>query len=283
MNVPSLVRLLRPHQWLKNLMLYFPPFLSGAITEPGLAIHGILPFFAFCMGSSATYIFNDIIDCEHDRNHPVKQHRPIPSGEVTLKTAAIWAFCLFFVSLWIAVFSSSGWFVLCLGLYLLISCIYTLKLKNIALIDIFCIATCFLLRLEAGGEAFAITISAWLFITVFLLALFLSIGKRLTEKRSLGTAADLHRKSLQSYPDGFLEGAMNLTGGSVLVTYSIYTISRSQLFLTVPLCCFGLLRYIMRVKSGLNGDPTESLLKDLPLLLVSLAWALIVGWRLYFA
>ncbi|QVW36676.1 decaprenyl-phosphate phosphoribosyltransferase [Geobacter sulfurreducens] len=282
MNILGYIRILRPAQWLKNLMLYFPPFLSGVILVPGVASKGLLPVVAFCLTSSATYTLNDIIDSERDRLHPRKALRPIASGCISRTAAFIFAFLLLGSGLAIAAGSAPPRFLLLLGLYFLVTILYSLKLKELPLVDVFCIATGFIIRLEAGGEAFAVPISSWLFLSVFLLALFLSIGKRLTEKHNLGDGAGLHRKSLAGYPDGFLEGAMYLTGGAVLVTYSMYTLSRSHLFYTVPLCCFGLLRYILRVKSGQSGDPTESLLKDIPLLLVSLAWAAIIGWRLYF-
>ncbi|AJE03396.1 decaprenyl-phosphate phosphoribosyltransferase [Geobacter pickeringii] len=276
------IRILRPQQWLKNLLLYFPSFLSGSIISIEYPFQGVMPIIAFCMGSSATYILNDIIDSDNDKHHPRKKYRPIPSGTISKITAAVLALLLLCAGLTFATFSVSIRFSLYLVLYLLVSTLYSLKLKAVPLVDIFCIATGFIIRLEAGGEAFAVPISDWLFLTVFLLALFLSIGKRLNEKLNLGNEAKCHRKSLAGYPDGFLDGAMYLTGGAVLVTYSMYTLSRSHLFYTVPLCCFGLLRYIFRVKSGQSGDPTESLLKDVPLLLVSLTWAAIIGWRLYF-
>ena len=149
--------------------------------------------------------------------------------------------------------------------------------------DIFCISACFLLRLEAGGSAFTIVISEWLFLSVFLLALFLSTGKRLSEKTCLGAAAVMHRKSLNAYPEGFLDGVMYMTGAAVLVTYTMYVISRHSTLLiyTVPLCSFGLLRYILRIRCGKGGDPTESLLKDVPLLIVGVVWAVMVGWGIY--
>ncbi|MDD2337050.1 MAG: decaprenyl-phosphate phosphoribosyltransferase, partial [Geobacteraceae bacterium] len=129
--------------------------------------------------------------------------------------------------------------------------------------------------------AFGVEISAWRFLSVFLRAIFLSTGKRLYEKNALGESAGHHRKSLESYPPGFLDGTMYMTGGAVLVTYTLYVIEHHVLIYTVPLCCFGLLRYIMRVKSGLGGDPTESLIRDVPLFVVGLLWTLMVGWGIY--
>lgn len=275
------LRLLRIHQWLKNLMLFFPPFLSGSIFQPEVVTKGLSAFLAFCLASSSGYILNDLVDLEHDRLHPLKMHRPLAAGTFSVTIAVASAVFLLCSAVSVTVFLLSRQFLFFLLLYLVVTTLYSLKFKDIPLLDVFCVATGFIIRLEAGGEAFAVHISDWLFLTVFLLALFLSIGKRLTEKHNLGEGAGLHRKSLDGYPDGFLEGAMYLTGGSVLVTYSMYTISRGQLLYTVPLCCFGLLRYVLRVKSGLSGDPTESLLRDTQLLLVALAWAMAIAWETY--
>lgn len=280
MRVVSYLKLVRPVQWLKNLMLYFPPFLAGLIFQPGMAKKGILPFASFCLVSSSTYVLNDILDRENDSHHPLKMRRPIPSGAISLSVAYVTGACLLTAALFLAVQLSSAFLVMLLA-YLAISVSYSLKLKELPILDLFCISAGFLLRLQAGGEAFGIIISQWLFLCVFLLSLFLSTGKRLCERNILGDSAGEHRKSLVSYPDGFLEGTLYLTGATVLVTYIMYSFTRYPLVYTVPLCTFGLLRYIFRVKTGLGGDPTESLLRDLPLFVTGVLWAVLVGWSVY--
>lgn len=280
MNPVACLKLLRPVQWLKNLMLLFPPFLDGRFLQAGLLHRAAVPFASFCLASSATYVLNDVLDRHNDARHPVKRERPIPSGRVSLPVAAALCCTLLAASLWLAA-GVSATFLMVLVAYLVISTCYSLKLKELPIVDLFCIASGFLLRLEAGGEAFGIAISDWLFLSVFLLALFLATGKRLGEKQRLGEKAGGHRKSLLSYPEGFLPGAMYMTGGAVLVTYTQYVIARHVMVLTVPLCCFGLLRFILRVQAGQGGDPTESLLKDLPLFIVGLLWTAMVGWGIY--
>ncbi len=165
--------------------------------------------------------------------------------------------------------------------YLLVIISYSLFLKNLPIIDVFCISLGFVLRLYGGSVAFGVDVSDWLFLTVFLLATFLSIGKRYSERLSLGDSAGEQRPTLGVYPDGFLEGALYLSGAAVLVTYAIYTISTPHLVYSVPLCMYGLLRYLMRIQSGQSGDPSESLIKDLPLLITSLLWVLMIGWSIY--
>lgn len=276
----ALVRIIRPTQWLKNLMLYFPPFLGGTLLVSGTVGKGVVPFAAFCLASSATYVLNDILDVEQDSLHPLKKKRPIPTGDISAGAAAFYSGLLATVAVILSL-RVSATFALYLLLYFLVSCLYSIKFKDIPIADIFAISSGFVVRLLAGGEAFGMVISEWLFLTVFLLAMFLSTGKRMGEKIILGEGAGSHRKSLESYPQGFLEGMMYLTGASVLVTYTMYSMPHPPLVYSVPLCTYGLLRYILRVKSGAGGDPTESLIRDQQLLVVGLFWVIVVGWSIY--
>lgn len=280
MKAISYIKMLRPAQWLKNLMLLFPPFLGGTLFQAGIPAKLPVPLISFCLASSSAYIVNDILDAANDARHPVKRGRPVASGEVPVTAAVIGALLLAAGAVSLAL-KVSGLFSLLLVVYLLISFTYSVKLKELPLVDIFCIAAGFLLRLNAGGEASGVVISDWLFLTVFLLAVFLSTGKRLGEKNTLGDFAAGHRKSLLTYPDGFLEGMMYMTGAAVLVTYTMYVIAHHALVYTVPLCTFGLLRYIYLVKSGISGDPTNSLLQDRVLFCVGFLWTVMVGWGIY--
>jgi 4-hydroxybenzoate polyprenyltransferase len=272
--------MLRPNQWLKNLMLFFPPFLAGQMFLPGGADKGVVAFSAFCLVSSAGYIFNDLLDRDRDAHHPQKCLRPIPSGVVSLTGASLFSALLLISGLLLAVFISPRFLLLLVG-YAVITTSYSLQLKTLPIIDLFCISTGFLIRLQAGGELFHVAISPWLFLTVFLMAVFLSTGKRLSESRSLGDLAGKHRTSLAKYPPGFLDGTMFMTAGAVLVTYAMYALNRHTLIYSVPLCLFGLLRYMFRVSSGQCGDPTESLLKDRLLFVVGLLWVMMVVWSIY--
>lgn len=279
-RVAAILQLLRPHQWLKNLMLFFPPFLGGTLLTQGMVLKGAIPFVVFSLASSAGYLVNDLMDRETDLNHPRKSSRPLASGKVSVKTAKILV-AMFTVSAVIIGISVSKTFLMLVLAYLAVSVAYSCCLKNIPVVDLFCIATGFLFRLMAGGEAFDVRVSEWLFLSVLLLALFLSAGKRLSEKQLLVDTAGVHRKVFAHYPEGFLEGVLFMTGSAVLVTYTMYTLSHRTLLYTVPLCCFGLLRYILRVKTGLSGDPTESLLRDPWLLVVGAGWGVMVGWGIY--
>ena len=279
-NILPYIQLLRPHQWLKNLMLFFPPVLSGAIFHPGMAARGLLPFVAFCCASSTMYVFNDLLDQKRDALHPDKKNRPLPSGKILRGTAMIIC-ALLLVPAIILSWQISTRFLLFILIYLLVTTLYSLILKDLPIVDLFCISLGFVLRLYGGGEAFGVFISDWLFLTVFLLAVFLSVGKRYSEKSSLGDVSGAHRRTLEIYPDGFLESAMYLSGSAVLVTYSIYATETPLMVYTVPLCFFGLLRYLLRIKSGWSGDPTEALVKDVPLLVIGILWVLLVAWCVY--
>lgn len=277
----SIIKSLRLKQWIKNLILFFPVFLGGKLTSIAAWGHVVwLAPLAFCLVSSGSYIINDIFDRHHDRLHPQKKFRPIASGNLSLPSAVILCAFLLLAGV-LAGALVAGQFLLFLCAYLLIAIGYSLSWKKRPLIDLFCISAGFLLRLLAGGVAFQVTISDWLFLSVFLLSIFLSAGKRAGEQTLLGQNGGRHRVALDGYPPGFLDGVMIFSGAAVLVTYAMYTIVHPYLINTVPLCAFGLLRYLLRVKQGEGGDPTESLLRDKTLFVVGGLWVFMIGWGLY--
>jgi 4-hydroxybenzoate polyprenyltransferase len=280
MNTLKILKILRPHQWLKNLMIFFPPLLSGALLQHHLAERGIIPFLAFSLASSASYVFNDLRDLERDRIHPEKHRRPLPAGDVS-KGQALFLIVMLLIGAGYLGSLVSLRFLSFVGIYLLSASLYSLTLKDWPIVDIFCISLGFILRLYAGGEAFDVFISDWLFLTVFLLSLFLSLGKRQSEQVYLGSQAGKHRRTLEVYPDGFLENAMYICGGAVIVTYSVYVVNKPYMVYTVPLCVFGLFRYLFRVKGGQSGDPTHALLRDGPLMAISFIWLMMVVGIIY--
>lgn len=275
------IALLRPHQWLKNLLLLFPPFLAGSLFQQNHWSIALMAFASFCLVSSATYIVNDARDRDADRQHPRKSRRPLASGEISVG-AAISVALGFLIAAGTLALCLPGMFVVWLLAYLGLTLAYTFCFKDHPIFDVFAIASVFVFRLFAGGAAFAVEVSDWLFLSVLLLALFLSCGKRLAEKQLLGSNSVGHRKALDGYPPGVLEGLMYMSGASVLVTYTLYVIAKHQLVYSVPLCCFGLFRYVLLIKRGGSGDPTDSLTGDPVLFLVSLVWMLMVGAVVYF-
>ena len=149
--------ILRPTQWLKNLMLFFPPMLAGHLQNPSLITEGVLPFCSFCLVSSAGYIVNDLLDRKRDQHHPQKKKRPLASGAISVRAALLSAVVLMFSGLLLGV-SSAPRFVLFLVLYAAVSLLYSLVLKNIPVLDLFGISAGFLIRLQAGGALFSVPI-----------------------------------------------------------------------------------------------------------------------------
>lgn len=241
----------------------------------------LLPFLSFSAASSCVYIINDILDLKQDVHHPHKRLRPLAAGKIKPSAALVLAEGLgVFAVVSGAVVSIK--FTLFLLVYLVISIAYSFWLKTIPTVEVFCVISGFLLRLFAGGAAFGVHISDWLFLSVFFLSLFLVSGKRLGElKHSGGQLPELVRPVLARYPVGFFEGSMFISGAAVLVTYTMYVLANPMLVYTVPLCCFGLLAYLFRVLLGQGGDPTQALLRDPVLLVVGLAWVALVGWGIY--
>ncbi|MBN2644311.1 MAG: UbiA family prenyltransferase [Desulfuromonadaceae bacterium] len=262
-------------------MLFFPPFLGGCLFLPGVWQRGLLPLGLFCLAASASYIFNDLIDCPSDRLHPLKSARPLPSGAVSPHLAVWWALLLAGIPLAVS-YLFLPVLLIWLVLYLLLSVFYTLVLKKIVLLDVVTISALFLVRLEAGGAAFGVRVTIWLLLSVFLLAFFLSAGKRYSESLLLGEAACAHRGVLACYSPCLLLGLLWGSGISVLLTYSLYCFNHNRFIWTIPLCAYGLVRYSARVRRGADGDPTASLLKDRQLFIIGLSWVSLIAAELYF-
>jgi 4-hydroxybenzoate polyprenyltransferase len=272
--------LLRPQQWLKNLMLFFPPFLAGKILGGYSLAEYFWPFLSFSLLASSSYIVNDLLDLESDRKHPAKRYRPLAAGRISRGRAACIAVFLTVVSLCLAAFFVSDLIPWLIG-YFVLSVFYSTTLKKLLWVDLLAISAFFLIRLEAGGAAFDIKNTPWLYLSVFLLALFLSTGKRLSELHQLGALAGCHRMVLLRYSSTKLNILLYATSVTVLITYFMYCIIHKSLLYSVPLCAYGLYRYICRVQKGEEGDPTTALLKDPQLLTIGVSWCVLVICALY--
>jgi len=276
----NIILLLRPHQWLKNLLLLFPPFFAGRMHEKAVLEAATLSLLAFSLVASCGYIINDIKDRDSDRRHSSKKNRPIARGHIPVSLALVIAGMLYIGSMIVATFVP-GKFQAYIVIYLLLSLTYTIYFKNIVIADIFIVSFGFLLRVLAGGEAFQVVVSSWLFLTVFIVALFLATGKRLGEIVSLGNVASMQRKILADYQPAYLEGVMWFCSAAAVVMYALYSIeNRPNLIYTVPVVAFGLLRYIYIVRNG-KGDPTEALLRDNQIMATGVVWFLMISIVIY--
>ena len=274
--------MLRPIQWSKNGVVFAGVVFARLATEPYEVGRALLAFIAFCMISSAVYIFNDWQDIDRDRHHPTKRARPLASGQIDPRTALIAAAVLVAAGCTIGALLS-WWLLLVCVAYLLLMIAYTLELKNIVIIDVFVIAAGFILRAVAGAAAVGVPVSSWLLLCTFFLALFLGFCKRRNEIRMLDTSAALHRPSLGGYTVQVLDQFIGLTAAATLMAYSLYTVvsidarSNDGMILTIPFVAFAMYRYLFLVYGrSLGGSPESLLVKDRQLFISIVFWGISV-------
>ena len=233
MKLLSLLRSLRPHQWVKNVfVLAAVAFAYGEVGRVHPAdhadlVHALEAFFAFCMGASAIYLVNDVLDVESDRVHPTKRARPIAAGQVSVPLALSTSAILIVGALILGWLAGAGdWSVACVvGGYIALNLAYSIKLKHLVLIDAFCIASGFLLRILAGGLAANAKISHWLLLCTLFLALFLALCKRRAEIDLLGDDRGAHRANLREYTVPFVDQLVTVLAATTIVNYTMYTVA----------------------------------------------------------
>ncbi len=271
----SYLKILRTKHWIKNLFLFAAPFFGGVLFTEKIAYAGIPAFIAFSFCASSVYIFNDIWDIERDRFHPKKSKRPIASGQISKTSAYLLSSFLILTSL-ILSFKIEIHFFYFIILYFLIQTGYSIYLKTVPILDIFCIASGFVIRVLAGGAVFNVEVSRWLLLTMFMISLVLATGKRLGEVSLLNEKIAEHRKSLTSYSISTLNEILLISSSAALIAYSLYTVEQfHRLIYTIPVVTFGLFRYLMISKQGM-GDPTEAMTKDKWLAVTILIWLFLV-------
>lgn len=275
------VRLLRPRQWIKNLVVF-----AGMVFKPIYTLDAFLitlaVFAAFCAVSSAGYIVNDVLDAEKDRLHPAKRLRPIAAGLVKPVPALVVAACLIAGSLALAL-AVHLWTAFVLLAYLVLTLGYSLGWKHQVILDVFLIGAGFLLRAWAGTTGIEITLSPWLFVCLLLLSLMLGLGKRRHELNVVTEDPGKHRPVLQHYSRGFIDQAMTTVLSGALVSYALYAITSPTaqhhpgLVYTVPIVCYAMLRYLYLVMhADQGGKPEEIFLTDTPMIVAILLWGLVV-------
>ena len=289
-NLRGLIRTMRPHQWVKNLIIYAALVFDGKLFEPDLFLKTTLVVVCFSLVSSSVYIMNDLVDMEKDRQHPRKQSRPLPSGKLRPRFAIISAVILVTTGVGGAFLINPMVGVVTVA-YILQNVAYSFYLKDIVIVDVMVLSLGFLLRVVAGSIVADVAhFSPWLYVCVTLLALFLGFGKRRQEIVLLEEGASAHRASLQQYNLAMLDQIMTIVITSTLVAYTLYTfeartalVSGGRMLLTVPFVLYFIFRYLYLVhveKKG--GAPDELLLKDKPLLINTGLWAVAVVALIYF-
>lgn len=282
-----MLRLIRPHQWLKNVFVMIPMFFGGSLLDVSDVIASLVTFLAFSLTASSVYCFNDIIDVEADRRHPVKCRRPVASGAVSVRLAWMLMGLMLLLSAAVLCLFGSVERMLQVGavilIYYVLNLLYCARLKQYAIVDVCVIAFGFVLRVLAGGFATDIVLSKWLVLMTFLLTLFLSFAKRRDDVLRMNETGEPPRKNTIRYNLTFINQAVTITASVTLVCYIMYTVSpevvsrfhSDMLYLTTVFVLLGLLRYIqIAVVDKKSGDPTKVMLRDRFTQCVVLLWAL---------
>jgi 4-hydroxybenzoate polyprenyltransferase len=280
------LRLARPKQWTKNGFVLAGVVFSGEALQGPSVVAALLAFVAFCALSGAVYAANDILDVVEDRTHPTKRLRPVASGEIPVRVAAVYAALLALGGLALAFFVDPGVGIAGLA-YLALQAVYTTFLKHVAVLDVMSISAGFVLRALAGVAAVGEHISPWLVLCTGLLTLYLGFSKRRYELYVLGEAAESHRKNLRDYSVEMLDQMMMIMVAATIIAYIMYTFTfplhvRSYMMASIPFVIYGVFRYMLLVHRDGGGDPDTLLLRDRPLQINLLLFLAVVMAVIYF-
>lgn len=285
----DLIKLARPGQWIKNWVVLAALIFAGQLRDTERLWIALAAVGIFCLLSSAIYTINDLIDRNSDKQHPLKKDRPLASGRVSPTQAIIMVVLLLSAGL-AAAFWINWQFATTAIAFVALNVAYSIKLKDLVLIDVVALALSFVLRAYAGAVAINVPASKWLLITTFMLALFLGFGKRRHELVLLDASAASHRKSLSHYSPYLLDQIIGVTTASVLVVYMLYTFSdevsvklgTENLYLTIPFVVYGIFRYLYLIhRQEEGGSPTRVLFADKPILINVGLWFVAVTLILY--
>ena len=284
--------LLRPHQWLKNVFIFLPLFFDRHIFDVKYVIPAMLMFFAYSFAASGIYCFNDIYDVEADKKHPEKCKRPIASGAISKTTAYFLVILCFVISITIIAFGNfeigggNNKLYGVITFYIIMNIAYCVKLKQIAVVDVFIIAVGFVLRVIAGGFATGIHLSHWIVLMTFLLALFLAFAKRRDDVVMYEDSGVKMRKNVNRYNLTFVNQIISVVASITMICYVMYTVSpdvveryeSNYVYLTSIFVLAGIIRYLqLTIVDAESGSPTRVLLSD------RFIQGCIVGWIALFA
>ncbi|MCA9250855.1 MAG: UbiA prenyltransferase family protein [Phycisphaerales bacterium] len=280
------IRLMRPSQWIKNVVVLFGPAFSLHLLDARVPF----VFAAFCLIASASYVLNDLADREADKVHPVKKNRPLASGAVSPAGAAVLSLVLLVSGIAISHFWLPQLVTYILLSYFVLIQGYSFLLKKQPIIDVIIIAMGFVLRAVAGAQAVAVLVSPWLIACTFTLCMFLGFGKRRCELVTLGNKADAeaHRATLLRYTPELLSHLISVSAGIAIMTFLLYVMdfnpriphppfAKELLLYTLPLVAYAMFRYAMLTEMGRYSGPMQIIKKDVPLLVTGLVWILVVA------
>ncbi|PKB83089.1 MAG: decaprenyl-phosphate phosphoribosyltransferase [SAR202 cluster bacterium Io17-Chloro-G9] len=282
----ALGKALRPHQWIKNGLVFLPLVFAVRVAWspdnlgplPELLIDLLVVFVAFCAVSSGVYLINDLSDRAADRNHPVKRHRPIASGALAVPPAL--ASVVILIGAGLAALALLDLVLLWVSLgYLGINLAYSLGVKNVVLVDVLAVAGGYVIRVALGALAIGVIPSPWLYATTAAGALFIVLGRRYAEVRLAGDDALSQRSVLSRYAGPFIGQLLTISATAAWVSYTLYTVEAANLpqndamLLTVPLVTVGLFRYLYLLNTSKDAEsPEQLIIKDLPMVLSIVGW-----------
>lgn len=267
-RLPAFIRLLRPRQWVKNLLVFAAPLFALRLSTGDDWIATLIAFACLCAVSSGIYALNDALDAERDRNHPTKKSRPIAAGEISQAAAYFIASALLGFGL---VFSLvlGAWFFAGMVLFTALQLGYNFGLKRIAVVDVFSISFAFVLRAVLGAVAVDVAISGWLLFCTGALALLLGSAKRRHELLLMQEDGAKTRPALDGYNERFADIMVAMSAALAAISFGIYAISSSTaiehpaLVLTAPIVIFGIARYLYAIYvQGGGGEPESIMTKD---------------------
>lgn len=289
MGILNILHLMRFYQYIKNLFIFIPAFFSFKIFDEVSIVNSLIAFVAFCLCASAIYIINDIIDAPLDRIHPSKSKRPIASGKVKPIVALFFALIFVVIGIFILICFLPK-VIFPVTIYVLINLLYSFKLKHIPILDIFIIASGFVIRLFVGALAINMPLSEWIIVMTFLLALFLALAKRRDDVILYENSGEKMRKVIDGYNRQFLDIAMAISASIVMIAYILWSISTEvklrlhsdYLYLTSVFVLAGIFRYMqIAFVEQKSGNPSKIVLQDKFLQGVILCW-LISFWILMY-
>jgi decaprenyl-phosphate phosphoribosyltransferase len=286
----ALLRLARPKQWAKNVLVFAAPGAAGVLDNAGFLADTIVAFVCFCLAASGTYFLNDARDVEADRRHPTKQTRPVASGAVAVRTAYIGGIILLVASIGLA--ATVSWpLVATVGGYVALTTAYSLWLKHIAVVDLCAVAAGFVLRAIGGAAATDVPISDWFFIVTCFGSLFMVSGKRGAEAAEIGEGTSHTRAVLAAYTPSFAAYLRSVSSSAVLVAYCLWAFEKADVSdasvpwyqLSILPFVLAILRYALVLDQGRGSAPEEVVLSDRTLQVIGVVWAAVFGLGVYTA
>lgn len=281
-RTPALLRLLRPRQWVKNVLVFAAPFAAGDLFEGDVPVRTVGAFVALCLAASGTYCVNDAVDAEADRKHPEKRRRPVASGEVPVPVAFGLGAALLVAGVVLAAVIDVD-LLLIVACYVGLTVAYSWRLKQLPVVDIAAIAGGFILRAVAGGAAAPVPISQWFLIVTGFGSLFIVAGKRSAEHLDLGDEAGNVRTTLAVYPASFLRFVRGMAGSACVLAYCLWAferadeLQRGEVWYELSIIPFvlGILHYALRLEQGAGAAPEDLVLRDRMLQVIGLAWLVV--------